>query len=134
DGLLYGRHVTPPLRFQGPRGLYCRLWCHPGSEITLWFQAANLEESWPRFSPIDRDCASFCQTCSKRSISVSVVVAPRLIRIAPRASSDPIPMAARTCEGATLPEEQAEPEDTAKPSRSKSITRVSALPPGTATR
>ena len=41
-------------------------------------------------------------------------------------------MAASTCEGATLPEEQAAPEDTATPSRSRAITAVSALMPGTA--
>ena len=40
-------------------------------------------------------------------------------------------MAARTCEGWTLPDEQAEPEDTAIPPRSKPITAVSAFIPGT---
>ena len=39
-------------------------------------------------------------------------------------------MAASTCEGCTLPEEQAAPEDTATPSRSKAITAVSAFMPG----
>ena len=42
-------------------------------------------------------------------------------------------MAARTCEAATLPEEQAPPEDRAKPLRSKAISAVSALTPGPAT-
>ena len=41
-------------------------------------------------------------------------------------------MAASTCEGWTLPEEQAAPEDTATPSRSKAMTAVSAFMPGTA--
>ena len=41
-------------------------------------------------------------------------------------------MAASTCDGATLPEEQAAPDDTATPSRSKAITAVSAFMPGTA--
>ena len=39
-------------------------------------------------------------------------------------------MASSTWEGWTLPEEQAEPEETATPSRSKPITAVSALRPG----
>ena len=41
-------------------------------------------------------------------------------------------MAASTCEGLTLPDEQAEPEDTAIPLRSKAIMAVSAFSPGTA--
>ena len=41
-------------------------------------------------------------------------------------------MAVRTCERVTLPEEQAEPDETAMPSRSKFISRVSALMPGMA--
>ena len=41
-------------------------------------------------------------------------------------------MAASTCEGATLPDEQAAPDDTATPSRSKAITAVSAFMPDTA--
>ena len=38
-------------------------------------------------------------------------------------------MAARTCDGATLPDEQAAPDDTATPSRSKAMTAVSAFMP-----
>ena len=34
DGLLYGRHLTPPQRFQGPRGLSVGYGVHPGVEIT----------------------------------------------------------------------------------------------------
>ena len=41
-------------------------------------------------------------------------------------------MAASTCEACTLPDEQAEPDDTATPSRSKAIIAVSAFMPGTA--
>src|SRR6266581_2582924 len=52
--------------------------------------------------------------------------------MAPRASAGPKPMAASTCEGWTLPEEQAAPEETATPSRSSAITAVSAFTPGTA--
>ena len=47
------------------------------------------------------------------------MVGPRLTRTAPRASSGGTPMAASTWEGWTLPDEQAAPEDTAMPSRSK---------------
>src|SRR3981189_203457 len=39
-------------------------------------------------------------------------------------------MASSTCDGCTLPDEQAEPDDTAIPARSKPITAVSALRPG----
>ena len=67
-------------------------------------------------------------------MSASEVDQPRLSRTAPWASSRPNPMAARTCEGWTLPDEQAEPEDTAIPPRSKPITAVSALSPGTVNR
>src|SRR4029079_19708662 len=47
-----------------------------------------------------------------RSMSDWLVVGPRLRRTAPRASSGGTPMAASTCEGWTLPEEQAAPDDT----------------------
>ena len=67
-------------------------------------------------------------------MSASEVDQPRLSRTAPWASSLPTPMAARTCEGWTLPDEQADPEDTAIPPRSKPITAVSALSPGTVNR
>ena len=67
-------------------------------------------------------------------MSASEVDQPRLSRTAPCASSLPTPMAARTCDGWTLPDEQAEPEDTAIPPRSKPITAVSALSPGTVNR
>ena len=63
-------------------------------------------------------------------MSASVVDQPRLSRTAPWASSGPNPMASSTCDGWTLPEEQAEPDDTAIPARSKPITAVSALQPG----
>ncbi len=40
-------------------------------------------------------------------------------------------MAAKTWDGVTFPEEQAAPDDTATPSRSKAITAVSAFIPAT---
>ncbi len=46
------------------------------------------------------------------------------------ASSGATPMAASTWDFATLPEEQAEPDETAMPSRSKAMSSVSALMPG----
>ena len=52
DGLLYGRHLTPPQRFQGPRGLSVGYGVRSGLEITLWFQAAMFQAARPRFSPI----------------------------------------------------------------------------------
>src|SRR5580658_10931168 len=79
--------------------------------------------------PLDSAVASFLQAFRNLSMSVSVVVQPRLTRTAPRSSAGETPMAARTWEGWTLPDEQAAPEDTAIPSRSKEITAVSALSP-----
>ena len=52
--------------------------------------------------------------------------------MAPRASAGAVPIAASTCDGATLPEEQAEPELTATPARSSAIISVAASTPGTA--
>lgn len=65
-------------------------------------------------------------------MSDSLLDQPRLIRIADRASSGPNPIASSTCDGWTLPDEHAEPDDTAIPARSKPITAVSARNPGTA--
>ncbi len=64
-------------------------------------------------------------------MSVSDVDQPRLSRTALCAIFGPNPMASRTCDGWTLPEEHAAPEDTAMPARSKPITAVSARNPGT---
>ena len=57
---------------------------------------------------------------------------PRLTRIAPAASAGATPIAASTWLGPTLPDEQAEPDDTATPSRSSRISSVAAARPGTA--
>ena len=57
------------------------------------------------------------------------MVDPRLTRTAPRASGGETPMAARTWEGCTLPDEQAAPDESATPSRSKAMTAVSAFMP-----
>ena len=50
----------------------------------------------------------------------------------PSAKVGSTPMAARTCDRLTLPDEQAEPDDRAMPRRSKAISAVSALRPGMA--
>ena len=57
---------------------------------------------------------------------------PRLSRIAHLARSAGTPIAASTWLGATLPDEQADPDDTATPAKSIAITRVSAGTPGIA--
>ena len=80
-------------------------------------------------APLDSALASFLQASRNRSTSAFVVVQPRLTRTAPRRSDGETPMAARTCEGCTLPDEQAAPDDTATPSRSKAIMAVSAFTP-----
>src|SRR5579864_3282934 len=82
--------------------------------------------------PLDNAVASFLQAPRKRPISASVVLQPRLTRTAPRVSAGETPIAARTWDGCTLPDEQAAPDETAMPSRSKAITAVSAFMPGAA--
>src|SRR3954452_4252754 len=100
-----------------------------GSQLSgdpLSVQAAIFRLALYRFA------TNFAQVSKNISISVSVVVWPTLMRMAPRADSGEPSMAASTCEAATLPEEQAEPEETAIPSRSSAIRAVSAFMPGTA--
>src|SRR5688500_14950230 len=92
--------------------------CFPG-RVTL--QAAI----FCCFRDLYRLSDSLPQAFRNVSISASVVECPRLSRIAPRVSSASIPMAASTWEGVTLPDEQAAPEETATPSRSRAITAVS---------
>src|ERR1700683_1164284 len=82
--------------------------------------------------PLDNAPETFLQAPRKRSTSAFVVIQPRLTRTAPRSSVGETPMAARTWEGWTLPDEQAAPDDTAIPSRSKAMIAVSALMPSTA--
>src|SRR5580704_3424076 len=83
---------------------------------------------------LDKLPRSFIQASRNKSISFSLVVGPMLSRIAPETSLSDTPMAASTWDGVTLPDEQAEPEDTAKPSRSRLIRAVSARRPGVANR
>src|SRR6201984_975921 len=64
-------------------------------------------------------------------MSASDVDQPRLIRTAPCAWLLEKPMASSTWDDWTFPDEQAEPDDTATPARSKPITAVSARNPGT---
>jgi len=83
--------------------------------------------------PLSNVSARLIQAEKKESTSDSVESRPKLTRTAPRASAAGTPMAASTWDAATLPEEQAAPDDTAKPAKSRPITAVSALAPGTAT-
>src|SRR5262249_34248045 len=69
------------------------------------------------------------QVVMKRSISSAAFFQPRLTRIAEAAISGATPMAARTFDGLSLPEEQAAPALTAIPARSRTITWVSAGTP-----
>src|ERR1035437_1122122 len=80
---------------------------------------------------LSKDETTLVKALSRFSISRSVVAQPRLTRTAPRASPGSTPIAASTCEACTLPDEQAEPEETAIPLRSKAIIAVSAFMPGT---
>src|SRR5215204_5047831 len=64
---------------------------------------------------------SLFQAFRKQSTSSSLVENPRLTRIAPAPRRGATPMAVSTCEAATLPDEQADPDDTATPARSRPI-------------
>src|SRR5947209_16331428 len=83
-----------------------------------------------RRSPLSRVLPSFRQASNALLISSGSVDQPRLRRTAPWATAGSNPIAESTWDGWTLPEEQAEPDDTATPSRSKPITAVSAFRPG----
>ena len=79
-----------------------------------------------------RALARLVQAVANKSKSFSADSHPRLSRIAHLARSAGTPIAASTWLGATLPDEQADPEDTATPARSSAITSVSAGTPGIA--
>src|SRR6476646_1716034 len=81
---------------------------------------------------LSNDETTLFQAVNSASRSASVVVQPRLTRTAPRESEGSTPIAASTCDACTLPDEHAEPEETAIPLRSKAIIAVSAFRPGTA--
>ena len=57
-------------------------------------------------------------------MSCSVVSSPRLTRMADAVCSSGTPMAFKTCDSETLPDEQAEPVLTHTPARSSPITCV----------
>src|ERR687895_429774 len=61
-----------------------------------------------------------------RSISSSVLLAPRLKRIEFCVRCSGKPIAFSTCDGSSVPEEHAEPVDTATPARSSAISSDSA--------
>src|SRR6476659_10036658 len=82
---------------------------------------------------LSSDETTLFQAVNSALRSASVVVQPRLMRTAPRKSEGSTPIAASTCDACTLPEEHAEPEETAIPLISNAIIAVSALRPGTAT-
>src|SRR5262249_36508611 len=93
------------------------------------FHAAGATES-TRGAPSRAHKAVHAST--KRSKSSAVLRQPALTRMALPASGA-APIAARTCDALTLPDEQAEPALTATPARSSAITCVSAPTPGMAT-
>src|SRR5882762_2205865 len=63
-------------------------------------------------------------------MSAAVVWRPRLKRRLARASSGGKPMAVRTWDGSTAPEEQAAPVETARPFKSSEMRRASPSTPG----
>ncbi|MDP3239367.1 MAG: hypothetical protein Q8M69_02965, partial [Reyranella sp.] len=66
----------------------------------------------------------------KRSMSADVLFQPRLIRIAQPASAAGTPIASRTGDRCTFPDEQAAPALMQTPARSNAMTCVSAGTPG----
>ena len=131
DRLLYGRHSLPPLTGQG-RG--------NGPDWVVGYGAVSVPGrddlrlrrrfpagfrpyiGFPRASPKPLEWSQH----PHRRLNSQDLHGLRHVR-----ASGATPMAARTCEGATFPDEQAAPEDTATPSRSKAMTAVSAFMPGT---
>jgi hypothetical protein len=78
-----------------------------------------------------RSCSTAAGTTrNAKSMSACVVWRPRLKRRLARASSADMPMAVRTCEGSTAPEEQAAPVEQAKPLRSRAMRSASPSTPG----
>src|SRR5438552_1802692 len=69
-------------------------------------------------------------TFNANSMSAEVVWRPRLKRRLARASSGGKPMAVSTCDGSTVPEEQAAPVEQARPFRSRAMRRASPSTPG----
>src|SRR5271166_562038 len=120
---------VPPLRFQGPRVGCSAMVFVAAAETTL----CSVQAARPR-RPLDNPITSLVQALRKKSTSPSLVAGPRLTRMAPSARAVGTPIAARTGEADTLPDEQADPEETAIPARSRAIKAVSALAPGTANR
>src|SRR5208283_5288911 len=72
------------------------------------------------------DFTVFTRACTKETQSSRREFQPRLTLIAPIASAGSTPIALNTCDRCTFPDEQAEPDDTAKPSISKAISNTCA--------
>src|SRR5262245_34744245 len=105
-------------------------------QVGLWLLSWLCLARHPRFQAatsrgfacdLYRLFASLAQVSRNVSISPGVVEKPRLSRMAPRENSAGTPIAASTWDGATFPDEHAEPDDTAIPARSSAIRAVSAF-------
>ena len=134
DGFLYSWHPLPPFDGRDARSLIVLA---AGPTLSCAVSLAELRHvprsrgfAW-RASGLSRSTI-FGQTSRNRSMSVPVVFQPMLIRNAHRARSSLTPIAVRTCETDTFPDEQADPDETDTRSRSKAISAVSAEIPGTA--
>src|SRR5687768_14379359 len=95
------------------------------SSVPLWFVARAHTRTGVRVR-----LRSFSTTPGKtpatRSTSASVFAAPRLNRIEFCVRCTGRPIALSTCDGSSVPDEQAEPVDTAIPARSSAINSDSA--------
>ena len=127
DGLLYGRHLTPPQRFQGPRGLSV------GYGVCSGATAPAFMRRGPVSSPLDRDLRELFPNIQK---TVDFGFGGRR----PDADADRAAREFRLARPWRPAHARARPCRTSRPSRTtprrrrdrSAITSVSALAPGTA--
>ncbi len=116
----------------GSRVTPCRSLGIQGSPSTMGRSGAGKGGSG-RASPAPQGRNSRCKSLAK-AVDVLFIRRPAEAEAdrARRETPGATPIAASTCEGATLPDEQAEPEEAATPPRSSRISSVAASNPGAA--
>jgi len=119
DGLLYSRHLTPPQRFQGPRGLLSVMVFLSGHALGVIMRRG------PVFLSVDSDFVAFANIQEAVDIG-SALAGPVLMRTAPAREFRCGTHGGEPCEGAPCGGAGRAGRQ-ATPSRSKAITSVSAL-------